>query len=236
MDPFSSFELFRRRVDQMFSDFDQQMFGGDVFDSPFASQPRLGQQSQPSIGHEKSTNLSSSGSTPSKEDQERVIPLQGGGGVGKGGSTSASGATGGGSGGSRALTTRPLGGGALSTWGGWPSPSTLPSLKMDLIEEKDRFLINADVPGFNKEQLKLNINNGMLTVSGETSTSKEEQDPDRKYHRVERSSGSIYRQLRLPENIKEDQISATCENGVLKLTLPKDKDKEEQRERSIKVQ
>jgi len=224
----------------MFSDFDQQMFGGgDVFESPFASQSRLGQQSQPSIGHEKSTGLSSSGSTPSKEDQgqERVIPLQGGGGggVGKGGATSTSGATGG-NGGSRALTTRPVGGGALGAWGGWPLSSTLPSLKMDLIEEKDRFLINADVPGFNKEQLKLNINNGMLTVSGETSTSKEEQDPDRKYHRVERSSGSIYRQLRLPENIKEDQISATCENGVLKLTLPKDKAKEEQRERSIKVQ
>jgi len=233
MDPFSSFDLFRRRVDQMFSDFDQQMFGGDVFDSPFASQSRLDQPSQRSIGHEKSTGLSSTGSNSSKEDQERVIPLQGGGGgVGKGGSTSASG----GSGGSRALTTRPVGGGALGAWGGWPLSSTLPSLKMDLIEEKDRFLINADVPGFNKEQLKLNINNGMLTVSGETSTSKEEQDPDRKYHRVERSSGSIYRQLRLPENIKEDQISATCENGVLKVTLPKDKAREEQRERSIQVQ
>jgi len=231
MDPFSSFDLFRRRVDQMFSDFDQQMFGGGggVFDSPFLNQPRLSQQeaNQPTIGHEKSTSLSSSASTP-KEDQERVIPLQGGSGGSGGGGAS-------GRGGSRALTTRPSGG-ALGLFSGWPSPATLPSMKMDLIEEKDRYLINADVPGFTKEQLRLNINNGMLTVSGETSSSKEEQDPDRKYHRVERSSGSIHRALRLPEFVKEDQITASCEHGVLKVVLPKDKAKEEQRERAIQVQ
>jgi len=239
MDPFSSFDLFRRRVDQMFADFDQQMFGGaDLFESPFFGQPqqqRLTQQpssassasqgQQPTVGHEKSTSLASTASTPAKEEQERVIPLQGQGGQGGQGTGSTS----------RALTTRPPSG-ALGVWGGWPTPSMLPSMKMDLIEEKDRFMINADVPGFNKEQIRLNIKDGVLTVSGETSTSKEEDDPDRKYHRVERSSGSIYRTLRLPEYIKEDEVSATCENGVLKVLLPKDKAREQQRERAIQIQ
>jgi len=238
MDSFSSFDLFRRRVDQMFADFDQQMFGGgDIFGSPFMNQQRIGggqqQQQQGRIGHEKPTGLSSNASsTPSrdKEEQERVIPLQGG----------SSGASGGGQSGSdpnsRSLTTRPSGG-PLGFWGGagWPSPATLPSMKLDLIEEKDRYLINADVPGFNKEQIKLNIKDGLLTVSGETSSSKEEDDPDRKYHRVERSSGSIYRTVRLPDYIKEDQVSASCDNGVLKVVLPKDKPREQQRERSIQV-
>jgi len=99
-------------------------------------------------------------------------------------------------------------------------------MKVDLLEEKDRFLIHADVPGFTKDQLEVSVHDGMLTVNGKTSSSKEETDADRKYHRVERSSGSLHRSIRLPEKVKEDEISATCENGVLKLVLPKDPTKE----------
>jgi len=225
MDPFSSFDLFRRRVDQMFADFDQQMFGGvDPFDAPFFTQRRLMQPSMgpgplPTVGHEKSTSLSSSTSPP-KEDQERVIPHQ----PEPQPSQSQS----------QSLMTRPST--TLGIFGsGFPAPTVLSSMKMDLVEDKDRFLVHADVPGFNKDQLQVSVKDGLLTVSGKTSSSKEEHDPDRKYHRVERSSGSMTRSIRLPEQVKEDEISATCENGVLKLVLPKDPVKEK-KEREIRVQ
>jgi len=217
MDPFSSFDLFRRRVDQMFADFDQQMFGGvdPFFESPFLSQQRrLYQPFQPTLGVEKNTNLSTSTTPTTKENQEeRVIPLQ----------PQQQGGT---------LSTRPST--ALGLFGGFPS-TLLPSMKVDLIEEKDRFLVNADVPGYTKDQLQVSVKDGMLTVNGKTSSSTEENDPDRKYHRIERSSGTLTRSIRLPEQVKEDEISATCENGVLKLVLPKDPQKEK-RQREIQIQ
>jgi len=220
MDPFSSFDLFRRRVDQMFADFDQQMFGGvDPFEAPFLTQRRLTQPlmgTMPTVGHEKSTSLSTSASPP-KEDQERVIPHQPEQQQSQ----------------SQSLMPRPST--ALGVFGGFPAPTLLPSMKVDLVEEKDRFLVSADVPGFNKDQLQVSVKDGLLTVSGKTSSSKEENDPDRKYHRIERSSGSMTRSIRLPEQVKEEEISATCENGVLKLVLPKDPMKEK-KEREIRVQ
>jgi len=194
MDPFSSFDLFRRRVDQMFADFDQQMFGQ--------------QQPQQTIGLEKQPQQ---GGIPAKEEEERIVPH----------TTS-----------DRSLFTRPTS--ALSLFN-WPT-TTMPSMKLDVVEEKDKYLIHADVPGFKKDQIKLNIQNGMLSVSGETSKEKEEMDPDRRYHRVERSSGSIYRSIPLPQHIKEDEITATCENGVLKVVLPKEQIKEEKKERQITIQ
>jgi len=216
MDPFSSFDLFRRRVDQMFADFDQQMFGGaDPFESPFSvPQPR---------GRQTIGDKSGAGTPPNpKEENERIIPHQ------QSSSQQPS------QGQSTSLTTRPSSSNAVGLFGGWPSSSLLPSMKVDLVEEKERYLVHADVPGFTKDQLEVSVHDGLLTVNGKTSSSKEESDPDRKYHRVERSSGSIHRSIRLPDQVKEDEISATCENGVLKVVLPKDPSKEK-RQKQIQV-
>jgi len=225
MDPFASFDLFRRRVDQMFADFDQQMFGSssDPFDSPFFNS-RLSlhsdQGQQQTIQHEKSgSGLQES----NPKEEERVIPHQ----------TQTQ--SGGGKGSSDSLMAPSSGSGGLGLFN-WPSSSLVPSTKLDLIEEKDKYLLNADVPGFNKDQITLNIKDGMLTLSGETSSNKEESDPDRKFHRVERSRGSIYRSIRLPPNVKENNITASCENGVLKVVLPKEEMKETKKERKVTVQ
>jgi len=227
MDPFSSFDLFRRRVDQMFSDFDQQMFGSDAFESPFFGhhlEQQPPQQQQQRIGHEKSTKIPGE----SKEkDEERVIPHQ----QSKGTSSQLTPSNA-----QRGLSTRPTTNSNLGLLN-WPSyTSALPSMKLDVVEEKDKYLIHADVPGFTKDQINLQIHDGVLTVKGESSSSKEESDPDRKYHRVERSSGSVFRSMRLPEGIKEDEVSATCENGVLKVTIPKLENVEQKKkERKITV-
>lgn len=214
MDPFSSFDLFRRRVDQMFSDFDQHLFGTDPALGLFEAPRQLGQQSleqskepQATLGHERSTSLSAQ----PKEEEERIIPT-----------TTRTPGT------SRSLTTRP----SDTQLGLWTS---LSNMKMDLIEEKDKFIVHADVPGFTKDQIKLSIKDGMLNVSGETSNQREENDPDRRYHRLERSSGSISRSIRLPEHIKEDEIMANCENGVLKVVIPKDLGTEKKKEKKIRV-
>jgi len=218
MDPFSSFDLFRRRVDQMFAEFDQQMFGtlGGNFD-PFFDQP-LG-MTQPKLlsqqGHEKQLNIKDSQgtggttatATPAKEEESRM---------------------------SKSLTTRPTGG---SLWQPFSSmfPSSLSPMKLDIIEDKEKYLLNADVPGFTRDQIKLSIKDGMLTVSAETKKEKEEHDAERQYHRIERSRGSISRAIRLPENIKEDQISATSENGVLKVIIPKQEMIKEKKEKTIQI-
>jgi len=84
-------------------------------------------------------------------------------------------------------------------------------------------------------RFELSIKDGMLTVSADTKTEKEEHDPERQYHRIERSRGSISRAIRLPENIKEDQISATSENGVLKVIIPKQEMTKEKKEKTIQI-
>jgi HSP20 family protein len=234
MDPFSSFDLFRRRVDQMFADFDQQMFGAsDPFDSHLfgQSQPQLQQQQQQRIGHEKSSQIHPAGGAKEKEE-ERVIPHRPSSQQQTPAPTTNP---------NRGLSTRQPPSSNLSLFN-WPSgssfmtPSILPSMKLDVVEEKNQYLIHADVPGLTKDNIHLQIENGVLTVRGETSQNKEEHDPDRKYHRVERSSGSVFRSMRLPEGIKEEEVSASCENGVLKVVLPKMEQVEKKKERKIRIE
>jgi len=220
MDPFSSFDLFRRRVDQMFAEFDQQMFGSSLgnfdpfFEQPVGmTQPKLLSQQQPMMGHEKQLNIKDSQgtggttATPAKEEESRM---------------------------SKSLTTRPTGGSLFQPFSSM-FPSSLSQMKLDIIEDKDKYLVNADVPGFTRDQIKLTIKDGMLTVSAETKKEKDEHDPERQYHRIERSRGSVSRAIRLPENIKEDQISATSENGVLKVIIPKLEMTKEKKEKTIQI-
>jgi len=185
------------------------------------------QQQQQRIGHEKSNQLNTN-ITSEKED-ERIIPHQQSSSTRP--STSSSQLTT--QNPQRGLSTRP----ANSHLGLFNLPSVaLPSMKLDVVEEKNRYLIHADVPGFTKDQINLQIHDGVLTLKGENSSSKEESDPDRKYHRVERSSGSVFRSMRLPEGIKEDEVTATCENGVLNVILPKLENVEKKKERKIRVE
>ena len=89
----------------------------------------------------------------------------------------------------------------------------------DIIEHDNRYEIVVDLPGFNKEDFNLKVNENVLTLSGERNTITPESD---KFYRFyERPSGKFVRSFRLPDNIDIEQIHASYENGMLRLELVK---------------
>ena len=101
------------------------------------------------------------------------------------------------------------------------------------IEESDKeYLIKAELPGMKKEDVKLNVEGGTLSISGERKAEKEEKD--KKYHRVERSYGAFLRTFTLPQGALVEKISAEFKDGVLMVHLPKD-DKAKPRAIEVKV-
>ncbi|CAN6289927.1 unnamed protein product [Urochloa humidicola] len=95
--------------------------------------------------------------------------------------------------------------------------------RIDWKETPEAHVFKADVPGLKKEEVKVEVEDGnVLQISGERN--KEQEEKNDKWHRVERSSGKFLRRFRLPENAKTEQISASMENGVLTVTVPKEEE------------
>ncbi len=94
---------------------------------------------------------------------------------------------------------------------------------IDISETDDQFLINAELPGMNKEDIDVSLDNGRLTISGERKF--EEKENGTTYHRVETRYGSFNRSFQLPDNVDEESINATYENGLLKISIDKAEDK-----------
>ncbi len=86
-------------------------------------------------------------------------------------------------------------------------------------ELTDKYILDVDVPGVKKEDLKIEVSDNVLTISGERKEEKEEKDAQ--YHRREIVFGSFKRAIQLPTNIEADKISAKLENGVLHIEIPK---------------
>ena len=89
----------------------------------------------------------------------------------------------------------------------------------DISETDTAYLIKAEIPGVNKEDVKVSIENGMLTIQGERKMEKEEKG--KKYHRIERSYGSFMRSFRVPDDADESAVKAEFKDGVLNVTLNK---------------
>ncbi len=89
----------------------------------------------------------------------------------------------------------------------------------DISETDTAYLIKAEIPGVNKEDVKVTIENGMLTIQGERKMEKEEKG--KKFHRIERSYGSFMRSFRVPEDADESAVKAEFKDGVLNVTLGK---------------
>jgi HSP20 family protein len=90
---------------------------------------------------------------------------------------------------------------------------------VDIIEDEKQFLIRAELPDMKKEQVKLTVENDVLTISGERKYEKE--TTGHKHHRIERAYGSFMRSFSLPENTDGSKMSADYKDGMLTVRLPK---------------
>jgi HSP20 family protein len=109
---------------------------------------------------------------------------------------------------------------ALTTW----TPS------VDVFEDENSYLIKLELPEINREEVKVNLNENRLTITGERRLENEEKRDS--YHRIERSYGQFYRSFALPPNVNAEAIKAQFKDGMLRLTLPK---KEEAKPKQIEV-
>jgi HSP20 family protein len=90
---------------------------------------------------------------------------------------------------------------------------------VDITEDEKAYLIKAELPEVKKEDVKVTVENGVLSVTGERKFEKEEKN--RKYHRVERSYGSFTRHFAVPDDADDSQVSAEFKDGVLTIRLAK---------------
>jgi len=101
---------------------------------------------------------------------------------------------------------------------------------VDITEDDNEYLFKAELPEVKRDDVKVTVENGVLTVSGERRFEKEEKG--RKYHRVERSYGSFTRRFTLPDDADDAKVSAAFKDGVLTIRLAKS---EKARPKSIEV-
>ena len=94
-------------------------------------------------------------------------------------------------------------------------------MKTDVKETDEGYEVNVDLPGFNKDEIKLELNSGYLTISTEKSLNKENKENKGKMLRQERYVGTMQRSFYVGGSITEEDIKAKYENGVLSLMIPK---------------
>ena len=100
------------------------------------------------------------------------------------------------------------------------SNAALPDFRTDIRDAGDRFVLEAELPGFSKEDIKLDVKDGILTISAQHSENKDEKDDKGSYIRRERRFGSFTRSFDVT-GVDEEHITASYNNGVLELSLPK---------------
>lgn len=96
----------------------------------------------------------------------------------------------------------------------------LPAFRTDIRDDGDKYVLDAELPGFHKEDIKLDVQDGILTISASHEETKEEKDDKGNYIRRERRMGSFNRSFDI-SGIDDQSISAAYNNGVLTLNLPK---------------
>jgi HSP20 family protein len=106
------------------------------------------------------------------------------------------------------------------SWDGdWPLAERNPSL--DLSETNGNFEVKIDVPGMTAEEIDIEVTGDTLTITGKHEEEKAEEDKEKKYHRVERRCGSFQRRVALPCPVKDSEVTAEYQDGVITIQLPK---------------
>lgn len=105
----------------------------------------------------------------------------------------------------------------LPATGAFGETATVP--RLNISENDKEFRIEAELPGVSEDDVEVTLNEDVLTIRGEKKAERTEREEN--YHVVERSYGSFARSIRLPFAVNPDNISASCRNGVLAITVPK---------------
>jgi HSP20 family molecular chaperone IbpA len=128
----------------------------------------------------------------------------------------------------------------LSNWMDFPFDrsffGTKECMKTDVKEVDDGYELDIDLPGFQKEDIKARLTDGYLTITAAKGENKEEKDKDGRYIRRERYSGSMSRSFYVGNAVKEEDIRAKFENGILKLSVPKNKKAEIEQNNYISIE
>lgn len=113
-------------------------------------------------------------------------------------------------------------------WRNYPgsgSPATAPgwAVPLDVRQEGDSITVDASLPGVDPERISATVEDGVLTIKGQTSTDTEKKDE--RYYLRERRAGAFHRSVRLPDTVDTEQAQSTYENGVLSISFPKQESK-----------
>jgi len=103
---------------------------------------------------------------------------------------------------------------------------------VDVQDKKDKILVKAELPGLEKDDVEISLENNTLILKGEKKKEEEKEDKDEKYYCRECLYGKFQRAITLPAEVKEDEVEASYKNGVLKIILPK---KEEAKPKQINI-
>ena len=116
----------------------------------------------------------------------------------------------------------------------FPSQNNL--MKTDVREKDGLYILDVELPGYQKEDINLELKEGYLTISAKQNTSNEEKDTRGNVIRKERYSGSCSRSFYVGEGVEPEDIKAGFENGILKVTLPSKKEKKVEPVRRITIE
>ena len=109
-------------------------------------------------------------------------------------------------------------------------------MKTDVKETEKGYEVDMDLPGFKKDEISIELENGYLTVSAAKGLDKDEEDKKGKYIRKERYAGAMQRSFYVGENLTDEDIKAKYENGILRLSVPKKPAKAVEAKKTIAIE
>ena len=109
-------------------------------------------------------------------------------------------------------------------------------MKTDVKETDDGYQVAVDLPGFKKDEIKIKLENGTLTINAAKGLDKDEKDKEGKYVRRERYAGSMSRSFYVGEHVTAEQVHPKYENGILTFEIPKNKEPIEEKEKFIAIE
>ena len=109
-------------------------------------------------------------------------------------------------------------------------------MKTDIREHDTGYELDVDLPGFKKDEINIELENGYLTISAAKGLDKDEQDKKGKYIRKERYAGAMQRSFYVGDAVTEEDVKAKFEDGILKLSIPKKDAKEVETKKTIAIE